>query len=307
MFGELLGLWAAAVWAQMGSPENVRLIELGPGRGTMMLDALRAIHAVPAFRNALVVHFVEISPALEKLQRQAFSNSDVPVNWHRSLDEVPEGRAIILANEFFDALPVQQAIMCADGWHERVVRIDGHDRLEFSNARDPIPLFDQMVPANVDRVKIGEIFEWRADHVALELGRRVVRSEGAALVIDYGYVESATGDTLQAVREHKFVNPLSDPGQVDLTAHVDFRALAHAAENMDARSHGPIGQGLFLRRLGIVARATTLKKAAPKEKAAHIDAALTRLAGDDRNSMGRLFKAIGFSHDKLGPLPGFES
>src|SRR5207244_9692309 len=122
MFGELVGLWAAAVWKQMDSPENVRLIELGPGRGTMMLDALRAAKAVPGFRKAIVVHLVEVSRALEKRQRQSFTGLDVPVEWYKALDDVPEGPAIILANEFFDALPVQQAVMCADGWHERVVR-----------------------------------------------------------------------------------------------------------------------------------------------------------------------------------------
>jgi SAM-dependent MidA family methyltransferase len=305
MFGELIGLWTCTVWRQMGEPENIRLVELGPGRGSMMLDVLRAMQVVPAFRHAVVVHFVEISPALEKRQRLAFGGVDVHVSWYRTLEEVPEGPMIILANEFFDALPVQQAVMCADGWHERVVKIGEDDTLQFSNARDPIPLFDQLLPSNVRDAKIGDIFEWRADQIALELGRRVVHADGAALVIDYGHVESATGETLQAVGAHAFADPLQTPGQLDLTAHVDFQALRQAAESMGARSQGPIGQGQFLRNLGIGARAEGLKASAPLHKVAEIDAAQDRLTSGERTGMGRMFKAIGFAHPKLGPLPGF--
>lgn len=305
MFGELIGLWSMAVWKLMDEPENVRLIELGPGRGTMMLDILRTAYAVPEFRKAVAVHLVEISPALEERQRRALSSSNVPVEWHTSLDQVPPGPSIILANEFFDALPVQQAVMCADGWHERVVKLDEGDRLEFSSARDPIPLFEQMLPAKLRKAKTGEIFEWRADHVALELGRRVAHSNGAALVIDYGHTESATGDTLQAVGAHSYADPLAAPGTVDLTAHVDFQALAQAAESMGARAYGPIEQAVFLRNLGIDSRAAVLRKAAPPAKAAEIDAALARLTSTERIGMGRLFKVIGFAHPKLGPLPAF--
>ena len=196
----------------MGAPENVRLVELGPGRGTMMLDALRAAQVVPDFRKALVVHLVEISPALEQRQRQALSGIDVPVEWHQSLDEVPDGPIIILANEFFDALPVHQAVMCVDGWHERVVKIADNGSLQFSHARDPIPLFDQMLPRPLRNAPIGAIFEWRADQIALEIGRRVVHSHGAALVIDYGHAESAAGDTFQAVGRQAFADPLQSPG-----------------------------------------------------------------------------------------------
>ncbi len=304
MFGELLGLWAASVWLQMDSPENVRLVELGPGRGSMMLDALRAVQVVAGFRKAVVVHMVEISPVLEQRQRQALTGVDVPVGWHRTLDEVPEGPLIILANEFFDALPVQQAVMCADGWHERVVKVGDDGKLQFSNARDPIPLFEQMLPATVRDAPIGAIFEWRADQTALELGRRIVRANGAALVIDYGHTRSAIGDTLQAVGTHDFADPLLSPGLVDLTAHVDFQALAQAAESMGARTHGPIEQSVLLRRLGIGDRAHALKMAAP-HKSAEIDAALARLISEEATGMGRLFKAIGLSYPRLGPLPGF--
>ena len=251
MFGELIGLWAASTWRQIGAPENVRLIELGPGRGTMMLDALRAIRVMPEFRRAVVVHLVEISPALEERQRQALSGVDVPVSWHKTLEDVPAGPTIILANEFFDALPVHQAVMCVDGWHERAVKIGPGGEFQFTHARDPIPLFEQLLPKGMNLAQIGEVFEWRSDQVALEVGRRVVRSNGAALIIDYGHPRSRTGDTLQAVGSHDYADPLVAPGLVDLTAHVDFHALAQAAESMGARVHGPIEQADFLINLGI--------------------------------------------------------
>ncbi|MGH8732934.1 MAG: class I SAM-dependent methyltransferase, partial [Burkholderiales bacterium] len=206
MFGELIGLWAAAAWRAMGAPENVRLVELGPGRGTMMQDALRAVKIVPDFRKAMVVHMVEVSPKLEQRQRQALSGTDVPVDWHQSIDQVPDGPIIIIANEFIDALPVHQAVMCVDGWHERVIKIADNGSLQFSHARDPIPLFDQMLPRPLRNAPIGAIFEWRADQMALEIGRRV-RAGGVALIIDYGHAESAIGVVLQAVGGHEVADP----------------------------------------------------------------------------------------------------
>jgi SAM-dependent MidA family methyltransferase len=306
MFGELIGLWAAAAWRAMGSPENVRLVELGPGRGTMMLDALRAAKVVPEFRAAIVLHLVEISPVLERLQKQGFVSSDVPVSWYQSIEEVPDGPAIILANEFFDALPVHQAVMCADGWHERVVKIGDDGNLHFSIDRDPIPLFDEFLPSSMRPAKIGEIFEWRADKIALEIGRRVVRSGGVALIIDYGHSESAIGDTLQAVSGHAYANPLLTPGLVDVTAHVDFQALAQAAEGMGARVHGPVIQADFLRRLGIEQRAAALAAGAPDQHAAAIHAALRRLTNEEHTGMGRLIKAVALAGPQIDSLPGFE-
>jgi SAM-dependent MidA family methyltransferase len=156
------------------------------------------------------------------------------------------------------------------------------------------------------RSQIGEIFEWRADQTALELGRRVFRAEGAALLIDYGHAKSAPGDTLQAVGKHEYVDPLASPGKVDLTAHVDFQALADAAESMGTRTFGPVDQSEFLHRLGIETRATALKNTAPPSKAVEIERALQRLTGTAGRNMGHLFKALGVAHPRLGPLPGFE-
>ena len=307
MFGELIGLWAAATWRAMESPAQVNLVELGPGRGTMMVDVLRAARVMPDFRAAIGVHLIEISGALVGLQRSALSGVDVPVSWHRAIEEVPEGALILLANEFFDALPIRQAVMCADGWHERVIKIGDDDKFHFSIDRDPIPLFDKLLPRTLRAAKIGEIFEWRTDNIALEIGRRVVRSGGAALIIDYGHVTSDVGDTLQAVRAHRKSDPLAAPGLTDVTAHVDFQALGLDAESIGARIHGPIEQAALLRRLGIEQRAAALKAAAPPDYAATIDAARGRLTSEDRTGMGRLFKAIAVANPKLDILPGFET
>jgi SAM-dependent MidA family methyltransferase len=249
------------------------------------------------------VHLVEISPVLEQRQRQAFRGLDVPVEWHKSLDQVLSGPSILLANEFFDALPIQQAVMCVDGWHERVIRVGDSGNFQFGISRDPIPLFEQMLPPEVGEAEIGDIFEWRSDQTALELGRRVFRSEGAALIIDYGHTVSATGNTLQAVGSHLFSDPLSAPGEVDLTAHVDFQALVQAAESMNVKAYGPVDQAAFLEGLGIETRAAILKRSQSPEKATDIDLALARLTHRSQTGMGRLFKAVGLAHPKLGPLP----
>jgi SAM-dependent MidA family methyltransferase len=307
VFGELIGLWAASAWHVMGQPENVRLVELGPGRGTMMLDALRAAQVVPAFRQAIVAHLVEISPALQERQQQTLSTLDVPTMWHQSFDEVPDGPAIILANEFFDALPVNQAIKQLNGWYERVVEIDADDNLTFGIANETIPLFDQLLPPAVRDAPFGTIYECRTDNLPLALGQRVVRQGGAALVIDYGHVRSADGETLQALGSHAFANPLANLGEVDLTAHVDFEAFGLAAESMGARLYGPIDQAALLHNLGIEKRAAALKAYASPEKAAGIDQDVNRLIGEGPTEMGRLFKAIALADPKLGPLSGFEA
>jgi SAM-dependent MidA family methyltransferase len=306
MFGEIVGLWSAQVYKMMGSPDTVRLVELGPGRGTMMVDALRAAKAAPAFRRAISVHLVEISPVLERTQRRTLGGLDVPVVWHAALSDVPEGPVIILANEFFDALPVHQAIKRPDGWHERVVEADGEDKLVFGLAYDALQHFDKVLPQSVRDAPVGSLYEWRADATMLELGRRVAREGGAALVIDYGQARAYVGDTLQAVRNHSFTDPLAAPGMADLTAHVDFQAIADAAESMGATVHGPVAQGVFLRRLGIDARTAALRNTAPKEKLADIEAAHTRLSGGGPTGMGELFKVMAIADRKLGALPGLE-
>ena len=306
MFGELIGLWMASVWRQMGEPENVRVIELGPGRGTLMHDALRAAKVVKGFRDAIVLHLVEISPALQQVQERRLHDLDMPMSWHTALAEVPGGPGIIIANEFIDALPVRQAVKQSDGWHERVVDIARDGSLCIGAARDPLPFFEAAMPRALRLAPVGAIYEWRSDDIALELGRRL-RDEGAALIIDYGHAHFGLGDTLQAVVGHAFTDPLRAPGQADLTAHVDFEALAQCAESMGARIHGPIRQRDLFLRLGIKQRAEALKASAPGRKAADIELAFSRLIADGARGMGELFKAIAIAAPQLGPLPGFET
>jgi SAM-dependent MidA family methyltransferase len=305
MFGELVGLWSAAVWQQMGSPAGVRLVELGPGRGTMMLDMLRAANVMPGFRRALAVHLVETSPALSARQKQTLANQDIAFDWHESLADVPDGPAIVVANEYFDAIPVNQAVKQPDGWHERLVGIDPDGSFAFSLAPEPLKFFEQTLPPQVRMAEVGSVYEWRADAQALEIGRRVVRGGGAALIIDYGHPESMTGETFQALRDKRKADPLVAPGLADLTAHVDFQALASTAESIGARVHGPVDQATLLRRLGIEQRAANLRKVAPADKAAAVDVALARLTAGGATGMGNLFKAIGLSAPALMTLPGF--
>ena len=305
MFGELLGLWAAATWRAMGAPKNVRLVELGPGRGTMMADMLRAIRVVPTFYQALTVHLVEINPALREKQRQSLSGIKANVHWHDSIDDVPDGPALIFANEYFDALPINQAVLEHDGWHERVIDISDRDQLVFDTAREPMPRFELLLSDLVRAAPIGAIFEWRSPHEVMKLARRLRQFGGAALVIDYGHSRSDAGDTFQAIARHSFADPLKNPGQSDLTAHVDFEALARSAEDVDARIHGPIEQGQFLKRLGIETRAATLVSKANTQVAADVTTALRRLVGTGRGGMGALFKVLGISHPSVETLAGF--
>jgi NADH dehydrogenase [ubiquinone] 1 alpha subcomplex assembly factor 7 len=299
MFGELIGAWAATVWRQMGSPARVHLLELGPGRGTLMADVLRAAQALPEFHAGVSVHMVEVSPVLRALQEKTLGNAGAPVAWHRDIEEVPEGPTIAVANEFVDALPISQFIKDRDGWHLRVIGL-ADDKLAFVAVRDPT-----LSQAETDATPIGSVLERRYDRPVSLLARRIARQGGAALIIDYGHTETDFGDTLQAVKDHKFADPLVDPGEADLTAQVDFAAVAIWAQREGAAMQGPIPQGEFLRRLGIEQRAARLKANATLQQAADIDAALTRLTAPDQ--MGELFKVLAIADPKLGRLPGFDT
>jgi SAM-dependent MidA family methyltransferase len=272
----------------------------------MMHDALRAARVVNGFRAAVVLHLVEISPALQQIQQRRLQSLDVPMQWHAALQDVPPGPSIIIANEFVDALPVHQAVKQASGWHERIVDVAPDGSFFIGTARDPLPFFETAMPRGLRNGPEGAIFEWRADGLALELGRRL-RTEGAALIIDYGHAHYGLGDTLQAVTGHSFADPLRTPGKVDLTAHVDFEALAQCAESMGARIHGPIRQRDLFLRLGIEKRADALKASASLDKIADIEIAFSRLIADGARGMGELFKAIAIAAPKLGALPGFET
>ena len=304
MFGELLGLWAASVWKAIGSPQLLRLIELGPGRGTMMADALRALRVLPPLYQTLSVHLVEINPVLREKQQSTLSGVR-NIAWHDGIDDVPEGPAVIFANEYFDVLPVHQVVKGETGWHERVVELDGNGKLEFGAATDPIPRFEVLLPPLVRAAPVGAVFEWRPDAEIMKIATRVRDQDGAALIIDYGHLRSDAGDTFQAIARHSFADPLKNPGQADVTAHVDFQALVRAAEDIGARVHGPVSQGDFLTRLGIETRAVTLMAKASHEVSEDISGALKRLIGGGRSGMGAMFKVLAVSEPNLTALAGF--
>jgi NADH dehydrogenase [ubiquinone] 1 alpha subcomplex assembly factor 7 len=306
MFGELIGIWMIAAWREMGAPENVRVVELGPGRATMMIDALRAAKVVKDFYAAVVLHLVEISAKLREIQERRLEGIDVPVFWHAALAEVPAGPIIIIANEFVDALPVHQAVKQTDGWHERVVAISADGELVLGAARDALPHFDATLPRELRQSPDGSIYEWRSDTVGFDVGKRV-RHDGVALFIDYGHARQGLGETLQAVSRHTFADPLSALGEVDLTAHVDFASLALSADIIGARSHGPVSQRDFLLRLGIEQRAAALKGHASPQQAAAIDGALSRLTGTGAKDMGTLFKVLAIADPRVATLAGFET
>ncbi|WKA27717.1 class I SAM-dependent methyltransferase [Bradyrhizobium roseum] len=303
MFGELLGLWTASVWKSIGSPSKLRLIELGPGRGTMMADALRAIRVLPPLYESIDIHLVEINPVLRERQRATLSGAR-NISWHDSLDDVPDGPAVILANEYFDVLPVHQAVRRETGWHERVVNLDDDGKLSFGAAEEPIPRFEVLLPPLVRAAPIGAVFEWRPDSEMMKIATRVRDQGGAMLVIDYGHMRSDAGDTFQAIARHSFADPLKHPGQADVTAHVDFQALARAAEDVGARVHGPVTQGDFLKRLGIETRAITLMGKATPEVSDDISAALKRLTDSGRGGMGSMFKVLAVTEPNLAMVAG---
>lgn len=298
MFGEMIGLWAAAVHASLGAPDPILLVELGPGRGTLLVDALRAARAVPAFRAAVVVHLVETSPVLRARQARTLEAVGLVAQWHDRVETVPAGPAIVLANEFFDALPVRQFVRASNGWHERLVGLDGEGRLAFGLAPEPdAALVLEAPPGAV--LELG--FEGQA--LMASLGRRLVQQGGAALVVDYGDRAPRFGASLQAVSRHAPTSPLDAPGEADLTAHVDFAGLRRAAERAGAQVHGPVEQGAFLGALGIVARAEALGRARP-DQADTLAVALLRLTGPEPQ-MGTLFKALAVTAAGAAPPPGF--
>jgi SAM-dependent MidA family methyltransferase len=301
MFGELVGLWCADAWQRMGAPGRVLLVELGPGRGTLMSDALRAARVVPGFRQAAEVHLVETSPVLRDRQRATLADCGVAIAWHGAIEELPEGPLLVVANEFFDALPVRQLVARAGRWHERLVGLDADNRLAFGLAPEP---YSSPAPAGPDG-SIVEIHEL-GTRIAATLAGRIAAEGGAMLAIDYGYAGPATGDTLQALKRHAFVDVLSDPGDADLTVHVDFQALARAARSAGAVVDGPVDQASFLRALGIEARAQALSRRASDGGEAQ-RLALARLTDESPTGMGRLFKVIAFTQSGMAQPAGFDT
>ena len=285
IFGELLGAWSAIVWQSMGSPSKVILAEAGPGRGTLMADALRLIRRMaPDFAANLSVHLVETSPRLRAEQKALLGE----VVFHDRIADLPDGPMILLANEFLDALPIRQFVR-RDRWMERFVLEGG-----FIEQVTDLALPD--APAD----SVWEICE-PARAIAAELGARFTAQSGAALFIDYGPARSDFGDSLQALRNREPADPLSVPGEADLTAHVDFQALAEAA--IGATSHGPLPQGVFLTRLGLMQRMGNLARTQSPREAMLTIASARRLA--EPAAMGQLFKVLALTSPDLPQPPGF--
>jgi SAM-dependent MidA family methyltransferase len=289
MFGELIGVWAASAWRLMGEPQALTLVEMGPGDGTLMGDLLRAARALPEFLDAADVWLVETSPPLMALQADRLGGG---VRWAQSLDEVPSGRPMLLvANELLDCLPARQFVRTATGWAEKVVGLGADGALRFGLVPAPTALPDAREGAVLERSGAQEA-------LGAALGARLVRDGGAALLIDYGRDRPEFGDTLQALRRHRKVDPLACPGEADLTVHADFPSVMAAAETVGAAS-AILTQAAFLARMGIGERAEALVRARP-DKAPILGRQLNRLVGGDQ--MGELFKACClFSPDWIPP------
>ncbi len=297
MFGELIGLWCADRWQAMGAPENFIWAELGPGRGTLMADALRAGGALPGFVEAAAIHLVETSPVLRAAQKDALTGRDI--SWHERIADLPAGPLILVANEFLDALPIRQFQYQDNGWHERKVDLEkDHFRLVL----DPSPT-PATPMADAGHGDIAELSPARASAVT-EVAQRIVQHGGAGLFIDYGHGKTAPGDTFQAMAAHGYTDPLASPGDADLTSHVDFQALAEAAQAAGAETTGPVSQSQFLQSLGIGIRAERLQQTTSPAQTENIRAALHRLVDDDQ--MGQLFKVMAVSPPGGPPPPGFE-
>jgi NADH dehydrogenase [ubiquinone] 1 alpha subcomplex assembly factor 7 len=301
VFGELVGLWCAIMWQAMGSPPKVVLAEMGPGRGTLMADLLRAARTLPPFAAALDIHLIETSPALRNRQAQTLAGE--PARWVERFDQLPDGPLLLVANELFDALPIRQFQKTGGGWAERCVGLDPSGAFVFVPGkrlkRPPLATSVLKAPDGA----IAEICE-PGRKLAAAIGARLRTSPGAALIIDYGPSESAAGDSLQAVKGHRFHPVLSEPGRADLTAHVDFQALAEAGRRAGATAHGPVSQGRWLLRMGIEERTVMLMKTASPDRAADLAGRARRLI--DPGEMGTLFKVLALASPSLPVPPGLD-
>ncbi len=303
IFGELIGLFFVQAWEDRGRPDRFNLVELGPGRGTLMADMIRAAAKLrPQFLEAARILLVETSPTLRGVQETTLASSRV--TWSSRFEDVPaDGPLFLVANEFFDALPIRQFVKSERGWHERMVTSDG-DSLRFMLTPDTVPA--SVIPSSLRDVPPGSVVELNASATALAqaIAARIADTGGVGLLIDYGHADSAAGDTFQALKDNAFADPLAEPGEADLTAHVDFGALAASAR--DGRGHVPkiATQGRLLESLGIRTRANRLKHQNP-ETASEIQSAVDRLT--DPQHMGTLFKALAVYEGKDRPTPpGFD-
>ncbi|KGE01080.1 class I SAM-dependent methyltransferase [Rhizobium sp. YS-1r] len=304
LFGEMIGIFVVHAWQRHGSPAAVRLVEVGPGRGTMMADMLRVIKRIaPLLFEGLNVHLVETSERLRGVQRVTLEAYSTKVTWHDSFEDVPEGFTLIAANELFDAIPIRQFVKTPTGFRERLVGLNADGELTF--AAGVATLDPDLLPSSTASAPDGTVFELAPARQAVmqTLCARLKTFGGTALIIDYGHMVTGFGDTLQAVRNHDFDPPLAHPGEADLTSHVDFEDLARIALSMGIHLNGGLRQGEFLYGLGLAERATALAKDKAPSEQRLIAAAVDRLAGEGAGKMGELFKVIAVSSPALNLMP----
>lgn len=303
MFGELIGAVCLAAFDAMGSPAEVQLAEIGPGRGTLMADVLRMASLRPDFLNAARLNLVETSLRLRKTQEKTLRDSPLQPTFRSAFQELPGGPLLLIANEFFDALPIHQFIKTADGWRERQIGLSKVGELMFGAGTARLP--DSAVPHELIAAPEGTIVETQpaANAIAEEIGKHLTDHGGVALIIDYGYLKTAAGDTLQAVYRHAFDNVLNHPGEADLTAHVNFEALAASAIRGGAIALPAKKQGDFLVSAGLLERAGALGAGKSNSEQERIRDDVERLAAPDQ--MGDLFKVLAITGQEIS-FPPFD-
>jgi NADH dehydrogenase [ubiquinone] 1 alpha subcomplex assembly factor 7 len=301
IFGELIGLWCVTAWQQLDQPRLFNLVECGPGRGTLMSDIMRTVFDIaPKFAHSAQIRLIERSAARRTEQQRALEGLDV--TWHENLSELPEGPCIIVANEFLDALPIEQFVKCDGEWRERLVDFKD-DTFAFAVADQAVAIAD----GAFDDCPDGSILEQSAavTSVTREMGALCAERPGIALLIDYGHVRTDVGETLQAVKNHAYTAVLADPGAADITAHVDFAAVAEAARAAGARVIGPAEQGVWLRRIGATVREAQLCEGKPTDQIETIRSGVRRLIEPEH--MGTLFKVVALAPPHVVTLAGFET
>ncbi len=305
VFGELVGAWFLTLWAMTNRPDDIQLIELGPGRGTLMSDILRTARLMPNFLPSANLHFVETSPALRKKQAQAIGDTTIQTQWHQALEDVRKGTTFLVANEFLDALPIRHFIWQDGDWHERLVDVNQAEELFFSIAEESCTLPNDL-PHNPELFGQGDILEYRPHHQTFinQLASRAQKAPLVALVIDYGYMTEGPGETFQAIKSHKYTDPLKEPGHADLTAHVDFGDLAKRATKAGLKAYDTT-QGQFLMSLGLAQRTQQILQTAKPDEAKMITTGAQRLV--DPNQMGQLFKVMVLTSPDFPVPPPFEA
>ncbi|WP_431319937.1 class I SAM-dependent methyltransferase [Rhizobium sp. YTU87027] len=304
LFGEMIGVFIVHAWQRHGTPTGVRLVEIGPGRGTMMSDMLRVIARIaPPLFEDMTVHLVETSGRLRDIQQETLASHGHKVSWHQGFDEIPPGFSLVAANELFDAIPIRQFVRTPAGFRERMVGIDAAGELTFGVGVAGID--SGLLPWPEADVLPGTIFEVSParQSVMLAICDRLKEHGGTVVAIDYGHLVSGYGDTLQAVRMHEYDPPLAHPGEADLTSHVDFQALAQTATSAGVYVNGMLHQGDFLVGLGILDRAAALGRDREAHMRQIIQTAVDRLAGEGEGRMGELFKVLAVSHPAVDLMP----